>query len=69
MYEPTSIVDDLLHNSADVAITLSEVEVTQTGGILVVVGVGGELKKSRLGWVFRHNFCCDVRWRASAFVS
>jgi len=38
----TSIVDDLLHNSADVTVTLSKIEVTETGGILVVVGVGGE---------------------------
>lgn len=36
-------MDDLLHNTADVAIALSKVEVPKAGGGLVVVGVRLEL--------------------------
>jgi len=35
----TGVVDDLFDDSADVAVALCEVEVTQTGGLFVVVGV------------------------------
>ena len=44
MYAPTSVVDDVLDNSANVTIALSEIEVTEAGGLLVVVGVRLELK-------------------------
>lgn len=39
-------MDDLLHNTTDVAIPLSEIEVAEAGGGLVVVGVRFELEKS-----------------------
>ena len=39
----TSVVDDLLDDSANVAIALSEIEITQTCGIFVVVGMRFEL--------------------------
>lgn len=41
-YSPSSIVDDLLHNAANVSIALSVVVVTEPGRRLVVVGVGLE---------------------------
>ena len=37
-------MDDLLHNTTDVAIPLSEVEVAEAGWGLVVVGVRFELE-------------------------
>lgn len=39
---PTSVVDDLANNTTDVTVLLGKVEVTETGGVLVVVGVGLE---------------------------
>ena len=39
MYAPTGVVDDLFYDSADVAVAFCKVEVTQTRGVLVVVGV------------------------------
>ena len=42
---PARIVDDLLHNTLDVAIALSEVEGAELGRSLVVVRVGLELLK------------------------
>ena len=44
-YAPTGVVDDLLHNSLDVAIALREVEGAELRGGLVVVGVGFELEE------------------------
>ena len=35
----TGVVDDVLHDTTNVTIALGKVEVTQTGGVLVVVGV------------------------------
>ena len=40
---PAGVVDDLFHDTADVAIALGEVEVAQAGGVLVVMGVRLEL--------------------------
>lgn len=40
---PASVVDDILHNAPDVAISLSEVEHAQPRGILVVVRMRTEL--------------------------
>lgn len=48
MYAPTSVMDDLLDNSANVTVTLSEIKVTEAGGLLVVVGVRLELKDAPL---------------------
>lgn len=42
---PARVVDDLLHDSTDVAISLGEVEGTETSGSLVEMGVGFELDK------------------------
>jgi hypothetical protein len=39
MYAPTGVVDDLFDDSANVAVALCKVEVTESGGLLVVVGV------------------------------
>jgi len=36
-------VDDFLHNTTDVTIALSEIEVAETGRVFVVVSVGFEL--------------------------
>ena len=44
---PASIVDDLLHNTPNVAVTLREVEGTELGRRLVVVGVRLELEIAR----------------------
>lgn len=41
-YLPTSVVDDLLNNTADVTVALSVVVDTELGGSLVVLGVSGE---------------------------
>ena len=46
---PASVVDDILHDTTDVAILLGIVEVTEAGGGLVVVGVCFELKKATSG--------------------
>lgn len=43
MGSPSGVVDDLLHNSTDVAIALGKVEVAEAGGVLVVLGVRLEL--------------------------
>lgn len=45
MYAPTGVVDDLFDDSADVAVALRKVEVTESGRLLVVVGVRFELIK------------------------
>ena len=45
MYAPTGVVDDLFHDSADVAVAFRKVEVAESGGLLVVVGVRFELIK------------------------
>jgi hypothetical protein len=50
---PTSIVDDLLHNTPDVTIAFSEVEGTEPSGGLVVVDVGLELFMARKEIWFR----------------
>lgn len=42
LYSPASVVDDLAHNTTDVTVLLGKVEVTETSGVLVVVGVGLE---------------------------
>ena len=44
-YAPASVVDDLLHNTLDVAIALRKVEGAELRRRLVVVGVGFELDK------------------------
>ena len=68
---PTSIVYDLLHNPADVAIALREVESTELGRRLVVVDVRLELQvrnctaKSRLNC---RTGTRDVRWHGNASV-
>ena len=41
---PASVVDDLLHNTLDVAIALRKVKGTELRRGLVVVGVGFELR-------------------------
>ena len=46
-HAPASIVDDLLHDTLDVTIALSEVESTELGRRLVVVGVRLELEIAR----------------------
>jgi hypothetical protein len=38
-HSPTSVVDDVLYDTPDVAVALCEVEVAQTGRGFVVVGV------------------------------
>ena len=38
-------MDDVLHNTPDVAIALREVEVAQTGGRFIVMGMRLELDK------------------------
>ena len=43
-YVPASVVDDLLHNTLDVAIAFREVEGAELRRRLVVVGVGFELR-------------------------
>lgn len=43
IYVPASVVNDLLHNPADVSITLGVVEGTELGRRLVVVSVRREL--------------------------
>ena len=43
LHAPASIVDDLLHNTLDVAIALREVKGAELRRGLVVVGVGFEL--------------------------
>jgi hypothetical protein len=40
---PASIVDDVLYDTSDIAISLGEIEVTQTGRRFVVVRVRFEL--------------------------
>ena len=52
LYEnaPASVVNDLLYNTADVAIALREVEGTELGRRLVVVGVRLELDIRRGVW-------------------
>lgn len=42
LYSPASVVDDLADNTTDVTVLLGKVEVTETRGVLVVVGVGLE---------------------------
>lgn len=41
-YSPAGVVDDLADDTTDVTVLLSKVEVAETSGVLVVVGVGLE---------------------------
>jgi len=71
-YVPAGVVDDLLDHPADVAVALCKVEVAETGGVLVMVGVRLELDIGRGGggeFTVQKVMRDDVRWRASAFVS
>jgi hypothetical protein len=49
---PTSIVDDLFDYSANVTVAFCEIEITQTGRLFVVMGMGFELEDKLILSVF-----------------
>lgn len=53
-------MDDVLDNSADVTVTLSEIEVTETGGVLIEMSVRLELED--MARCVRTHCHCTINW-------